>query len=100
MRPRVVIEMAMACGPRRLIADEPTTALDVTIQAEILALIDRLKRENGMAVLFVTHDMAGVPQMADPVVVMYPGKIVDGRKGEAIFENPRADDTPTLPAAV
>ena len=77
MRQRVVIAMAMACEPRLLIADEPTTALDVTIQAEILALIDRLKRENHMAVLFVTHDMAVVAQMADRVVVMYRGKIVE-----------------------
>ncbi len=77
MRQRVVIAMAMACEPRLLIADEPTTALDVTIQAEILALIDRLKRENRMAVLFVTHDMAVVAQMADRVVVMYRGKIVE-----------------------
>src|SRR5260370_22731461 len=100
MRPRVVIEMAMACGPRRLIADEPTTALDVTIQAEILALIDRLKRENGMAVLFVTHDMAVVAQMADRVVVMYRGQIVEGGKVEAIFGNPRADYTRLLLAAV
>src|ERR1700722_14093816 len=68
MRQRVVIAMAMACEPRLPIADEPTTALDVTIQAEILALIDRLKRENHMAVLFVTHDMAVVAQMADRVV--------------------------------
>ena len=77
MRQRVVIAMAMACEPRLLIADEPTTALDVTIQAEILALIDRLKRENRMAVLFVTHDMAVVAQMADRVVVMHRGKIVE-----------------------
>ena len=77
MRQRIVIAMAMACEPRLLIADEPTTALDVTIQAEILALIDRLKRENGMAVLFITHDMAVVAQMADRVVVMYRGKIVE-----------------------
>ena len=83
MRQRVVIAMAMACEPRLLIADEPTTALDVTIQAEILALIDRLKRENRMAVLFVTHDMAVVAQMADRVVVMYRGKIVEEGRGRA-----------------
>jgi peptide/nickel transport system ATP-binding protein/glutathione transport system ATP-binding protein len=100
MRQRVVIAMAMACEPRLLIADEPTTALDVTIQAEILALIDRLKRENGMAVLFVTHDMAVVAQMADRVVVMYQGKIVEEGEVEAIFENPRADYTRVLLAAV
>merc|ERR1739841_171073 len=69
MRQRVVIAMALACEPRLLIADEPTTALDVTIQAEILALMDRLKRETGTAVMFITHDMAVVAQMADRVVV-------------------------------
>ncbi len=100
MRQRVVIAMAMACEPRLLIADEPTTALDVTIQAEILALIDRLKRENGMAVLFITHDMAVVAQMADRVVVMYRGKIVEEGRVEDIFENPRADYTRMLLAAV
>jgi peptide/nickel transport system ATP-binding protein/glutathione transport system ATP-binding protein len=100
MRQRVVIAMAMACEPRLLIADEPTTALDVTIQAEILALIDRLKRENRMAVLFVSHDMAVVAQMADRVVVMYRGKIVEEGRVEAIFENPQADYTRMLLAAV
>ena len=100
MRQRVVIAMAMACEPRLLIADEPTTALDVTIQAEILALIDRLKRENHMAVLFVTHDMAVVAQMADRVVVMYRGKIVEEGDVERIFENPQADYTRMLLAAV
>jgi ABC-type glutathione transport system ATPase component len=100
MRQRVVIAMAMACEPRLLIADEPTTALDVTIQAEILALIDRLKRENHMAVLFVTHDMAVVAQMADRVVVMYRGKIVEEGDVTTIFENPQADYTRMLLAAV
>ena len=100
MRQRVVIAMAMACEPRLLIADEPTTALDVTIQAEILALIDRLKRENRMAVLFVTHDMAVVAQMADRVVVMRHGKIVEQADVEAIFESPQADYTRMLLAAV
>ncbi|MGN6103021.1 MAG: ABC transporter ATP-binding protein, partial [Devosia sp.] len=100
MRQRVVIAMAIACEPRLLIADEPTTALDVTIQAEILALIDRLKREIGMAVLFITHDMAVVAQMADRVVVMYRGNVVEEGAVEDIFERPREDYTRALLAAV
>ena len=100
MRQRVVIAMAMACDPRLLIADEPTTALDVTIQAEILALMDRLKRETGMAVMFITHDMAVVAQMADRVVVMYRGKKVEEGPVEQIFENPQHDYTKALLAAV
>jgi len=100
MRQRVVIAMAMACEPRLLIADEPTTALDVTIQAEILALINRLKREKGMAVLFITHDMAVVAQMADRVVVMHRGRIVETGTVEQIFENPQEDYTKALLAAV
>ena len=100
IRQRVVIAMAMACEPRLLIADEPTTALDVTIQAEILALIDRLKRENHMAVLFVTHDMAVVAQMADRVLVMHRGRIVEEGDVETIFANPQADYTRMLLAAV
>ncbi len=100
MRQRVVIAMAVACEPRLLIADEPTTALDVTIQAEILALIDQLKRENGMAVLFITHDMAVVAQMADRVVVMYRGNLVEEGPVEQIFEAPREDYTKALLAAV
>ncbi|MBS9716730.1 ABC transporter ATP-binding protein [Pseudohalocynthiibacter aestuariivivens] len=100
MRQRVVIAMAMACEPKLLIADEPTTALDVTIQAEILSLIDRLKRENGMAVLFITHDMAVVAQMADRVIVMYRGNMVEEGTVEEIFENPKEDYTKALLAAV
>jgi peptide/nickel transport system ATP-binding protein/glutathione transport system ATP-binding protein len=100
MRQRVVIAMAMACEPRLLIADEPTTALDVTIQAEILGLIDRLKREKEMAVLFITHDMAVVAQMADRVVVMYRGSIVEEGPVAQIFENPQKDYTKALLAAV
>ncbi|MGQ0564391.1 MAG: ABC transporter ATP-binding protein [Gemmobacter sp.] len=100
MRQRVVIAMAMACEPLLLIADEPTTALDVTIQAEILALINRLKRENGMAVLFITHDMAVVAQMADRVVVMYRGRIVETGTVTDIFEHPQQDYTRALLAAV
>ena len=90
MRQRVVIAIALACEPRILIADEPTTALDVTIQAEILALIDRLKRETGTAVMFITHDMAVVAQIADRVVVMYRGKKVEEGPVEQIFRRPAA----------
>ncbi len=100
MRQRVVIAIAMACEPRLLICDEPTTALDVTIQAEILALIDRLKREKQIAVLFITHDMAVVAQMADRVVVMYRGDKVEEGPVTDIFENPREDYTKMLLAAV
>nr|WP_217355707.1 ABC transporter ATP-binding protein [Ruegeria arenilitoris] len=100
MRQRVVIAMAMACEPRLLIADEPTTALDVTIQAEILALMDRLKRETGTAVMFITHDMAVVAQMADRVVVMYRGNKVEEGTVTEIFENPEHDYTKALLAAV
>jgi ABC-type glutathione transport system ATPase component len=100
MRQRVVIAMAVACEPRLLIADEPTTALDVTIQAEILALIDRLKRENGMAVLFITHDMAVVAQVADRVVVMYRGDVVEEGAVADIFAAPQKDYTRALLAAV
>ncbi len=100
MRQRVVIAMALACSPRLLIADEPTTALDVTIQAEILALMDRLKRETGTAVVFITHDMAVVAQMADRVVVMYRGRKVEEGPVEQIFEAPQHDYTKSLLAAV
>jgi peptide/nickel transport system ATP-binding protein/glutathione transport system ATP-binding protein len=100
MRQRVVIAMALACEPRLLIADEPTTALDVTIQAEILALMDRLKRETGTAVMFITHDMAVVAQMADRVVVMFRGNKVEEGTVEDIFENPQHPYTKSLLAAV
>ncbi len=100
MRQRVVIAMALACEPRLLIADEPTTALDVTIQAEILALMDRLKRETGTAVMFITHDMAVVAQMADRVVVMFRGNKVEEGTVEEIFENPQHPYTKSLLAAV
>lgn len=100
MRQRVVIAMALACEPRLLIADEPTTALDVTIQAEILALMDRLKRETGTAVMFITHDMAVVAQMADRVVVMFRGHKVEEGPVVEIFENPQHAYTKALLAAV
>ena len=100
MRQRVVIAMALACKPRLLIADEPTTALDVTIQAEILALMNRLKRETGTAVMFITHDMAVVAQMADRVVVMFRGNKVEEGPVAEIFSNPTHDYTKALLAAV
>jgi len=100
MRQRVVIAIALACEPRLLICDEPTTALDVTIQAEILALIDRLKTEIGTAVLFITHDMAVVAQMAERVVVMYRGLKVEEGPVADIFENPQHEYTKALIAAV
>ena len=100
MRQRVVIAMALACRPRLLIADEPTTALDVTIQAEILSLIDRLKQETGAAVMFITHDMAVVAQMADRVVVMYRGRKVEEGPVDQIFQAPQHEYTKALLAAV
>jgi len=100
MRQRVVIAMALACEPKLLIADEPTTALDVTIQAEILALLNRLKKETGAAVLFITHDMSVVAQIADRVVVMFRGEKVEEGPVEQIFETPQHDYTRSLLAAV
>lgn len=89
MRQRVMIAMAMACGPELLIADEPTTALDVTIQAQILQIIRELQARKGMAVLFITHDLGVVAEIADYIVVMYAGKIVEEGSPEAIFYHPK-----------
>jgi peptide/nickel transport system ATP-binding protein len=85
MRQRVMIAMALACQPKLLIADEPTTALDVTIQAQILFLINELKEKNGTAVLFITHDLGVINQMADDVAVMYCGQIVEKATVDEIF---------------
>src|SRR6056297_3430227 len=100
MRQRVMIAMALACAPRLLIADEPTTALDVTIQAQIVELLKTLREQTGTAVMFITHDMAVVAQMADRVVVMYRGNKVEEGTVEEIFENPQHDYTKALLAAV
>jgi oligopeptide/dipeptide ABC transporter ATP-binding protein len=88
MRQRAMIAMALACDPKLLIADEPTTALDVTIQAQILDLMRRLQAETGMAILFITHDLAVVAEMADQVVVMYAGRAVEQADVISIFETP------------
>ncbi|MDB5724420.1 MAG: oligopeptide transporter ATPase [Novosphingobium sp.] len=88
MRQRVMIAIAVACGPRLLIADEPTTALDVTIQAQVLDLIDRLRRDLSMAVLLITHDLGVVAQWADRVVVMYAGRKVEQGQPDPLFAHP------------
>ncbi len=88
MRQRVMIAMALACKPRLLIADEPTTALDVTVQAQILALLETLKRETGTAILLVTHDLGVVADYADDVVVMYAGRVAEAAPAEALFARP------------
>ena len=84
-----MIAMALACTPKLLIADEPTTALDVTIQAQILELIGELRQRLGMAVLLITHDLGVVAERADEVAVMYAGKIVESAKPEVIFSRPK-----------
>jgi peptide/nickel transport system ATP-binding protein len=89
MRQRVTIAMALACNPRMLIADEPTTALDVTIQAQILDLLQKLQRERGMGILFVTHNLGVVAEIADRVVVMYAGRIVESGPVAEVFAHPR-----------
>ena len=89
MRQRVMIALAMACGPTLLIADEPTTALDVTIQAQILALMRRLQAETGMSILFITHNLGVVAHHADDVVVMYAGRIVETAPVAGLFAQPR-----------
>jgi peptide/nickel transport system ATP-binding protein len=89
MRQRVMIAMALSCNPKLLIADEPTTALDVTIQAQILELMNEMKQRLGMAVLLITHAMGVVAETAQRVVVMYAGKVVEEAPVEALFANPR-----------
>lgn len=89
MRQRVMIAMALACEPDLLIADEPTTALDVTIQAQILDLMKNLQQEYGMAILFITHDLGVIAELCDDVIVMYAGRIAEYSSVEALFAQPR-----------
>ena len=100
MRQRVMIAMALACGPRLLIADEPTTALDVTIQAQILELLLRLKEELGMAVMLITHDLGVIADTAQRVVVMYAGRVVEEASVRDLFANPRHPYTQGLLASI
>ena len=100
MRQRVMIAMALACRPQLLIADEPTTALDVTIQAQILALIDELRRELAMAVLLITHSLGVVAEIADEVAVMYAGRLVERATTAQLFEDPLHPYTLSLFAAM
>ena len=100
MRQRVMIAMALSCRPKLLIADEPTTALDVTIQSQILSLIKNLQNQLGMAILFITHDMGIVAEVADRVIVMLNGKIVEEGLPKKIFHNPGEEYTKRLINAV
>jgi oligopeptide/dipeptide ABC transporter ATP-binding protein len=100
MRQRAMIAMALACHPRLLIADEPTTALDVTIQAQILTLMNRLKSRLGTALLLITHDLGVVAQMASRVVVMYAGQVVESAAVAPLFKSPFHPYTEALLAAV
>ncbi len=100
MRQRVMIAMALACQPEVLLADEPTTALDVTIQAQVLALMEDLKREYGLAVLFITHNLGVVALIADVVAVMYAGEIVESAPVGELFVRPRHPYTEALLASM
>ncbi len=100
MNQRVMIAMAIACNPKLLIADEPTTALDVTIQAQILDLLRSLQRERGMALVLITHNMGVVSDMAQRVAVMYAGQIMEQQPAQALFQRPRHPYTEALMAAL
>ncbi|HCG86890.1 MAG TPA: peptide ABC transporter ATP-binding protein [Lachnospiraceae bacterium] len=100
MRQRAIIAMALACDPKLLIADEPTTALDVSVQAQIMELLKRLQKEFRMAVLLITHDMGVVSHMADRVLVMYAGQIVEEAQAEELFHHPSHPYTRALLSAI
>jgi oligopeptide/dipeptide ABC transporter ATP-binding protein len=100
MRQRVMIAMALACNPAVLIADEPTTALDVTIQAQILELMQELQRRNRMAIILITHDLGVVAEMADDVAAMYAGKVIEQGTADQVFDSPRHPYTQGLLASI
>jgi peptide/nickel transport system ATP-binding protein len=100
MRQRVVIAIALACRPKLLLADEPTTALDVTVQAQVLSLLEELKKSHGMAILFITHNLGVVAQIADRVAVMYAGEIVEEAPTDRLFARPVHPYTEALLATI
>ena len=100
MRQRVMIAIALACEPKLLIADEPTTALDVTIQAQILELMNDLRHKLGMSIIMITHDLGVVAQMCEKIAVMYAGHIVEYGTTDEIFYNPQHEYTKGLRAAL
>lgn len=100
MRQRVMIAMALSCNPKLLIADEPTTALDVTIQAQIINLLKELQQENGMSIILITHDIGLVAHTADRVIVMYAGQLIEEAPVKELFQNPQHPYTKALLASV
>jgi oligopeptide transport system ATP-binding protein len=96
MRQRIAIAVALACGPKLLIADEPTTALDVTVQAGILRLLDRLRRENDLAVVLITHDLGVLSSLADRIAIFYAGRVVELASREDVLQRPRHPYTKAL----
>ena len=96
MRQRIAIAIALACGPRLLIADEPTTALDVTVQAGILRLLDRLRREHELSVVLITHDLGVLSSIADRVSIFYAGRVVESGSREDVLQRPRHPYTRAL----
>jgi len=100
MRQRVMIAIAIACQPKLLIADEPTTALDVTVQAQILELLKRIQAKNDMSIVLITHDLGVVAEMCDEVIIMYAGKIVERTNVDNLFHNPQHPYTKLLMASI
>ena len=100
MRQRAVIALAMSCNPKVLLADEPTTALDVTIQAQIFELMDMLKREHNTAIMLITHDMGVVSELADDVLVMYMGNVIESGTAREVLKNPKQPYTKALLASI